>query len=508
MVPAPTRHGKCCATPRNLAAAAIGLCAAHICGPLILAAQGPRSTALNATPTTSLVGVVGDSLHGGPLAGAVVMVDGQSREAVTDSIGRFRMDSVAAGRYRLGVFHPILDSLGTSLASRPVRFLAGKPILISLATPSGRTLRHAICPELPTGRGRVEHGDSGVAVLVGRVLDPESDAPVAGASITLSWIETVFNRQAIRATPYQRATTADNTGDFRLCALPSGLNGVLRVAAGPDGHDVVERELGLENRIVTMTTVHLPGPDSSGTPRSVDRAVLSGAVERPDGTPLAGATAVVEGTTDSATTGADGTFTMRHLPTGTHMVLVRAVGFEEMVEVVELAQSAPQHVVVALTTPAPVLATVRVEAHLLQAGYARVGFDRRQREEIGQFLTADDIAQKHALVFSQLFTGVTGIQRSYGFRGANGAGGRGSGSCLVYVLDGHPFTRIGEGELDAMFRPDEIAGIEIYNAPSVPPQFRVGTLPSGNGMGATTSTDGCTTIVVWTKANLGARIDG
>ena len=153
---------------------------------LPILAQGPRSASMAARSTTSLVGIVGDSLHGGPLAGAVILVNGQSQEAVTDSIGRFRIDSVAAGRHRVGIFHPILDSLGTSLASRPVRFAAGKPLLVSLATPSGRTIRRAMCPEVVPRRHVIEHADSGVAVLVGRVLDPEYDTPIPDADVTCS----------------------------------------------------------------------------------------------------------------------------------------------------------------------------------------------------------------------------------------------------------------------------------------------------------------------------------
>jgi hypothetical protein len=502
------RHGHCRATPRIPAATFIGLCAAWAGGAGSLGAQPLQSSVLPAaTPTTSLVGIVGDSLHGGPLAGAVVVLDGQPREAVTDSIGRFRIDSVATGRYRVGIFHPILDSMGTSLASRPVRFTAGKPLLISLATPSGRTIRRAICSELPRVTSHVEHGDSGVAVLVGRVLDPESDAPVAGATVTLAWVETILSRQAIRATSHQRSTTTDDMGDFRFCALPSGLNGVLR-AVGPNGADAVERELGLENRIVTMATVHVPIPDSTTAGKPSRHAVLTGAVERPDGSPMIGATALIRGTTDSAKTGHDGTFSMKGLPAGTHMLVVRSVGFEPVAEVVELANLTPQRVAISMSTPAQMLSPVIVEAQRLQAGYVRVGFARRRESGAGQFLTADDIAEKHAQTFSQLFAATAGVQRSYTPGGSNLGSGHGIGSCLVYVLDGHPFNRIVDGELDTMFRPDEIAGVEIYSPAAVPPEFRTRTLPGPNAAGVPTDgTDGCTTIVVWTKAALAVEMD-
>jgi len=472
-----------------------------------LFAQGTRARALSTT--TSIQGVVGDSLHGGPLAGAVIMLDGQTRAAVTDSIGRFRLDSVSAGEYRVGIFHPILDSLGTSLSTRPVQFNAGKPILISLATPSGRTLRRAMCPEMPRRPSGYEHADSGVAVLVGRVLDPDSDVvPVQNATVTLAWVQTDFTGTAVHVTPYSRTTTTSDLGDFRFCALPTGLTGTLRVTAS-DGKITIERELALEDRIVTMSTLHMSAPlrDSAPAPRA--DAVLTGDVERPDGSPFTGAKVVLEGTRDSTVVDSAGAFTLRGLPVGTHMVLVRSMGFEPVSDVVELTSRGPQHVSIALTTPAREMDPVVVQAHRLAIAYARIGFDRRRQEGVGQFLTADDIAEKHATTFSSLFNGIGGVRLDFTPGGTNLANERGADACLVYVVDGHPFNREVNGELDASIRPNEIGAIEVYSAASVPPEFRVRSLPSRNLTGAETAgTDGCATVVIWTKTRLGLRGDG
>lgn len=506
------------------ARAALGVVGACVGGPI--AAQVPGSVPVTAVRTTSVLGVVGDSLHGGPLAGAVIMVDGQPREAVTDSIGRFRLDSVVAGQHRVGVFHPILDSLGTSLASRPVRFTAGRPMLISLATPSGRTIRHAFCPEMTAHAPRYEHADSGVAVLVGRVLDPDSNAVITNAAVTLSWVETAFDRGTLRVTPYARTTTTSEMGDFRFCALPTGLTGLLRVAGGSNSQSVVERELSLDNRIVTMTTMHLPEPAESQAPSG--HAVLTGEVERPDGSPFVGATAVLEGTRDSAVSDSTGTFTMRGLPVGTHMLLVRSVGFEPVSDVVELTDRDAQHVSVALITPARVMSPVVVEARRMAAAYARVGFDRRQQAGTGRFLNADDIAARHAEGLSQLLAGMPGLQMS----GRSGASklesDRGAGSCLAYVVDGQALDRGAGSEVDALFRPDEIGGIEVYSGASVPEQFNARSAPapaagvahperkilspsgSTNGTDASsaqTTASACTTIVIWTKNYLGLHSD-
>ena len=291
-------------------AVACALLAALISAPTAGTAQPAGPNAPTPNRITSLIGIVGDSLHGGPLAGATILVDGQGGAATTDSIGRFRIDSIQAGLYKLGIFHPILDSLGSTLESRPVKFVAGKPVLLTLATPSGRTIRHAVCPETPVRR--FELGDSGIAVVVGRVLNPETDNAVVDARVTLTWIETAFDIKGLRVHSYTRETTSDRAGEFHFCALPSGLVGNLRATAGTGTQLVVERELDLGQRILTITTLHLLVlPPELATPRGVQaaaQAVLTGSVVRPDGSPLAAATAFVQGTTDSAFTDDLGTF--------------------------------------------------------------------------------------------------------------------------------------------------------------------------------------------------------
>ena len=488
--------------PRQVVGAAL---AVLIAAPPVAGAQAPIPTTTTAR-ITSLIGIIGDSLHGGPLAGALVMVNGQSNEATTDSIGRFRIDSIQAGQHRLGIFHPILDSLGSSLASRPVKFVAGKPVLVTLATPSGRTIRHAVCPETPVPK--IESGDSGIAVVVGRVLDPENEDAVSGAHVSLTWIETDFDRKGFRVITHTRQTTSDASGDFHFCALPSGLVGDLRATSGTGKPIMVERELDLGERILTITMLHLPVPPSAaadpGGGLIVTRATLSGTVVRPDGSPLEGATAIVEGTEDSTLTNELGAFHMKGLPTGTHMLVVRVLGFEPVSVPVELANSAPRTVSIAMLTPAHLLSPVLVQARQLLAGYARVGFDRRQRAGNGQFLTIDDIARRNAQAFSQIFTTMPGIRLTYHRGGSNIESSQGIGSCLIYVLDGHPFNRLIDGELDALYQPQDLGAIEIYSPAEVPEEFRVMTMPTVNPLGV--AVDGrtdCTTVVVWTKTHLG-----
>jgi hypothetical protein len=292
-----------------------------------------------------------------------------------------------------------------------------------------------------------------------------------------------------------------------------------------DSGVAVEREVDLGTRIVTMTTLHLPVPHVEETtaaavapagsrtapaPRpapAVHAAVLEGRVQRPDGTPVVGAIVEIEGTTDSATTGDEGAFMIRGLPSGTHMLDVRSVGFEPASVVVELTRREVRRVVVAMMNAAYVLSPVIVQAQQLAKGYANVGFTQRKRVGVGQFMTLDEITHRQAQQFTDLFTNFHGVRLAYGGpAGTDVVPSRGIGGCLVYVIDGQPFNTVVHGELDAMLLPESLAGIEVYTPATVPEEFKVRSLPGTSELGVPTlGRIDCTTIVIWSKTRLGVK---
>src|SRR6266550_1543450 len=82
-------------------------------------------------------GVVVDSLRGGFLAGADIVIEPttageapadhafnskpDSYTSKTDSLGRFRVDKLPPGTHHVIVFHDRLDTLGISLVTKPFR---------------------------------------------------------------------------------------------------------------------------------------------------------------------------------------------------------------------------------------------------------------------------------------------------------------------------------------------------------------------------------------------------
>src|SRR5689334_18153475 len=88
-----------------------------------------------------LEGTVTDSVHTRPLAGARVVAlaadarpEGR-RAAATDSLGRYRIDSLRPGRYLVGLESALLDSLEIALAPREVAVAEGAVATTDLALP-------------------------------------------------------------------------------------------------------------------------------------------------------------------------------------------------------------------------------------------------------------------------------------------------------------------------------------------------------------------------------------
>lgn len=101
--------------------------------------------AQNSARKSRIVGVVGDSINEAPLRGAEVLVSGVAATVTTDSLGRFTIDSLASGTYQVGVFHPLLESLGITLATKPFVIGPDSAGVVHLAVPSAATLVHRYC---------------------------------------------------------------------------------------------------------------------------------------------------------------------------------------------------------------------------------------------------------------------------------------------------------------------------------------------------------------------------
>lgn len=430
------------------------------------AAQEPRAAVFAA-----LEGVILDSLHGGFATGASLIVTGTSRFAFTDSLGRFRIDSIPAGEHQIELFHQTLDTVGVRVLTPPVTFVADSTVFLALAIPSAPTIMRAKCSALAA--------DSGA--LIGVVLNADSERPVAGAEVRVWWVElTVGDKIGVRYQPHHRTATSDESGRYKFCGLPVELSANISAARGGDSTATLPIAYGAPG--LGMATLFLAISDTGATGVSQGAgagrgAEVRGVVVDSAGAPLAGARVGLATSLDAAVTDSTGAFALSGQRSGTQALVVRKMGYQPAEVILNLSRRAPSEVTVRLGAFVPVLEAVLVQARR-DVALERVGFTARQRTGMGRYMTPEDLARRHAIEVSDFLRHLPPARES-GFGGA----------CTTYWVDGN---RWWFGTPDEFMTPQEVAAIEVYSGTFVPVEFQ-----SFEGS--------CRVIVIWTKWKLGTR---
>lgn len=462
------------------------------------AAQAPDTLAR--APGATVSGFVHDSVAGAPLAGATVQLVGSDSLAgfvatgVSDSRGRFALHDVPEGRFVLGFFHPMLDSLGVEAPARAINVSGHTPVSADLAIPPAARLHAAICgPAPPT--------DSS-AVVIGFVRDAVAGGPLAGVTVAAEWLEVLLSRGRIERRVARVGTSSRASGWYALCGVPGDATVFLVARRGADSTDHIEVQvpangfLRHELSLGSSRTVGAPGAPSGDTLVLAEGVPegggsLSGTVtSAAGGRPLAGALVILTGGRSTATNDR-GEWVLVDVPTGTRMLEVRAVGHYPVRRRVDVVTGAAP-VRVALSTLEAVLGTVRVTASRLDAAHAS-GFTDRSRGGMGRFISRDEVERRQPLATSDLLSTVPGVQVERTGVGEAAITMRGvfTSRCLPAVyIDGHHMRGLSGGEIDTWVHPEEIAGVEIYAGGLAPPQFESGM-------------SGCGSIVFWTQPRPG-----
>lgn len=365
-----------------------------------------------------LEGTVTDSVHARGLKGANVLAirvesdQPHSAGATTDVRGRYRIDSLPAGRYMVEFTSPILDSLEIILPPREVTIEPGRAARADFGPPSGRTLPAAACPGVSLARGR--------GAVVGRVLDADTDAPLAGARVVVAWRELAVDRSTLQVTAADRTgdVDTDSLGRYRLCGVPSDEFVLLQVQqrgrAGseirllvPDSAGVVVRHLSMSasgSRPIADSTVTA---DTAPAPLS-GTAAVSGVIRGVGGLPLGDAQVRVLGARGVVVSDARGRYSLGDLPSGTQVLEVRRIGYLLAQQPVELrsGRSVVQDVRLQRIVT---LDSIRV---LAQRSRYREFEEHRKRNGFGTFLTGEDIESRRPFQSSDLFRMIPGFRVS------------------------------------------------------------------------------------------------
>ena len=442
----------------------------------------PPSAAAPKTGTSAIMGVVLDSLNGRFLSRADVIVDGAKKALVTDSVGRFRLDSIPAGTYQVGVFHPMLDTLGISLATQPFHVGPDSVSFIVLSVPSAATIIRRACPVRPAR-------SQGTSAVIGHVTDPETLQPVSGADVSIAWMQLEVSKEiGVRRTPRVLRDSTDAQGSFRICGVPSSVKATLQAKKRGAVTAEIPIELGDAESELFARTLLLSAVDSgvkTGNATVSGRVVLEGAPSN------GGSRVEVMGTDVVVLTNENGDFTIRNLPSGSQVLLARHLGFGAETVPVDLSSHTQQKVTIKLPKFVAVMDPVTVTARR-QGSLDKTGFNQRMKSGMGYYLGPQQIQQLHPNRVTDILRTVPSLRVSYSAQGETVESSRGvssftGGGCIQYFVDDSPWQSTSPGDVNQFINGNEVVAVEVYNGPGTPGQYT----RAGQG--------DCTTIVLWTK---------
>jgi hypothetical protein len=449
------------------------------CGRL-LSQQPTAPPAPPKSGTVEISGVVVDSVHMRYLADAEVLIEGVKGSIVTDSAGRFKVSGLPPGTYQVGVFHPMLDTLDISLASRPFRVGPDSASFVLLAVPSVAKIIRDACP--------APSADQGHSAVIGHVNDPETLQPVAGAEVSIAWIQIDISKQlGIRRTPHILRETTNAAGAFYICGLPSSMQATLQARKGTAATSEVPVSLGdADSELLARTLLLSPAVAGATT----GNASVSGNVVLDGSSTHAGSRVELVGTDLVALTNEKGEFTMTNLPSGSHVLLARHLGYAMETVPVDLTSREPKRVTIKLPKYVAIMDPVLVTARR-NAALDRVGFNRRKRSGSGYYMGPEQLQMIHAFNLTDIFRRVPGLRvTSSGLddvvTSSRGVSSLSGGDCVQYFVDDTPWMSMSPGDINNFVNGSEVVAVEVYQDATVPVEYT-------RGMSS------CITIVLWTR---------
>lgn len=348
------------------------------------------NAALGQQPSSSAFatasGVAVDSVRGGYLRDAIVNVVGTNRIAVTDSLGRFQIDSVPAGSYQLRLSHAFLDTLGLSVMTKLNAFVAGGVTNFLLSIPSPPTIVARKCSSDDSNRGG--------SALAGVVLDADTEMPVTDAEVVVGWVDIEVGKKMINKTPRSRTARTHADGSYFICGIPSDLAAGVIARRGNDSTAAVPIDF---SHLLAVQTFLVPSSRDSAVGKSqglnVGRVTLVGSVLAPNGKPVAGARVAVDADDAVTQTAADGRFLLSGVRAGTRLASVRKIGWEPIEQTINVGRTKSPDLQLHFKNTVNVLETVKVTA-MQDLGLQRVGFSERQKWGMGKFFTPNRLLKK------------------------------------------------------------------------------------------------------------------
>jgi hypothetical protein len=280
----------------------------------------------------TLMGAVLDSTGVAPLVGARVEVQGTPSWALTGTDGSFSISGLSRGVYGVGFSHAEVPKLGGTEPAAEVSLTPGEVTSVTLVAPPLSTILTAVCGE--------DRGEDS-AVLTGMVLDGETGAPLAGATVRVLWTDYRFTG----------THTASGAGGWQTLAgmQDDGLQGesdangrYLACSVPPDHPLRVEAESG------TLATGTVPVRVPSGQSflshdislteqeEPATGGLLGLVVDFQDQTPLEGVVITLADLDRETFTNERGRFEFNEIPRGDHILEVNTLGRAPLSDTIQI----------------------------------------------------------------------------------------------------------------------------------------------------------------------------
>jgi hypothetical protein len=415
--------------------------------------------------TAPIRGIAFDSLRARPLVGALVSIEALGRSTISDSGGRFVLDSIPAGRHAVVMQHEILDSLGLPEPRLVVEvpFAAGAVVL---STPSFATLWRATCGGTPPR-------DSGF--VFGTIRTARDRSGVANAEVRASWVDVAFDRRtgASQARMGGRVESGRD-GRYAICGVPNGVQLQMRSGTVPTATDAID--LFHEAPGVTRRDFLIPDVDS--TLRGAVRGIVRGTAGGPVPNALVDAPGATGVRTDSV-----GRFLIPSVVLGTRTLVVRSIGAEPMLAIADVAWHDTTDVEVLLKNIAKLDSVEVIGSRVMR----RFVDELEERRALGIAKFVDSTRVSRLLnVRSAILSG------SYARIARNGMITFGANDCQPAFWIDKRYVRPADASMELnLLDPDQIGAIEIYDKRTmIPSQY----VPPTGGL------PGCA-LVIWTKRN-------
>jgi len=450
----------------------------------MLAASHPAGA--QAGSSRAVRGTVYDSLSSRPLPGAqVALLDrgnpsAPPRSTTTDSAGHFGFEDVAPGTYVVGFEALVLDSLGIASPTRLLRIGSESPSIVEvgLAVPSGRAVHDAFCPQR-------EATDS-TSALVGHLTDASTRGVVSGGTVQASWIDVTKRTHDVAVNRITSEAESGSDGWFAICDLPTGMPVEIVAMAGADTSAVVNLVVP-ESRGLLRQELYLGNRTAPHT-GTVEGLVKDETTNRP----IPGARVAADGA--SATSGADGRFSLLNLPYGTILLTSSARGYQTAQQRADVLAGGSPSLTIPLLSNAMMSDTARETAAAAIA--TKHGFDARKRTLDGVFFSFKDLRRQTATRTSDVMLRAFNTLQSVDTGSVHGFAvmyGRKQVRCaIMFYVDGVLARDIHSAvDLDADVPLGSLAAIELYGG-LAPAEF-----PGSAHDAALSETRSCGTVVMW-----------